>query len=29
MSFQENYGKPDPANEAQGKALYNDLNLQV
>ncbi|KAH8486125.1 hypothetical protein Peur_070355 [Populus x canadensis] len=24
----ENYGKPDPANEAQGKALYNDLNLQ-
>ncbi|KAG6744464.1 hypothetical protein POTOM_051094 [Populus tomentosa] len=24
----ENYGKPDPANEAQVKALYNDLNLQ-
>nr|TKR90736.1 hypothetical protein D5086_0000230480 [Populus alba] len=24
----ENYGKPDPANEAQVKAHYNDLNLQ-
>ncbi|KAG6744474.1 hypothetical protein POTOM_051104 [Populus tomentosa] len=25
----ENYGKPDPANEAQVKAHYNDLNLQM
>lgn len=25
----ENYGKPDPANVAKVKALYNELNLQA
>lgn len=27
--FQENYGKLDPANVAEVKALYKELDLQV